>query len=85
MDEIKQEGFFRSEPQRPVLEVKVPPSVGSIEQPARKECTEAVHYLPGRPDMPAIQVGGEAWATGAELALAVALATLLKGSGVPLR
>lgn len=87
MDEnTMQEGFFRSEPRpRPVLEVKAPPSVGNAEAPPVKQCTVAVHYQPARPDLPAITLGGDQCAAGAELALATALAALAKAGFFPAR
>lgn len=46
-----------------------------------KECTVTVGFAPASPEMPWLQFSSGACAMNAEIALAVALATLLKLSG----
>lgn len=80
MDE-KTEGFFR--PLKPDAREGEAPSAPTVPMPPAKQCQVVVTYAPGRPDMPAIAAGSGDCAAGAEVALAVALAAILKSGYFP--
>lgn len=81
MDE-KTEGFFR--PLKPDAREGEAPSAPTVPMPPAKQCQVVVTYAPSRPDLPAIAPGSGDCAASAEIALAVALAAMLKSGLLPL-
>lgn len=81
MDE-KMEGFFK--PLKPGELQEDAPSAPTVPMPPAKQCQVVVTYAPSRPDLPAIAPGSGDCAASAEVALAVALAAMLKSGLLPL-